>query len=142
MLRGPAGIVLLPRRKSFFEGNFTGRGKAADSFHYREKLQSKKSYLKILPQLKKIRIGWTSAEVRLALGGSIYRIPNGYTYFQEGLLWNDGFVRNNSGPLSVVIMPFGYRDEKGRPHKKVVVRAEGGLVTAVFWQLDIYKKKK
>ncbi|MFC1491438.1 hypothetical protein ACFLQ0_02480 [Nitrospinota bacterium] len=109
--------------------------------YYREKLQSQDAYKKVFPQLKKIRPGWTSAEVRLTLGGSLYQLPNGYVYFQEALLWNDGFVRNDSGPLSIVIMPFGYRDDKGKLHKKVIVRSEGGLVTAVFWQPEMKKKK-
>jgi len=111
------------------------------SSYYRTKLQTRKAYNKILPKLKKIRIGWTSSELRLALGGSLYRLPNGYMYFQEGFLWNDGFARNKSGPLPVVIMPFGYRDHKGNVHKKVIVRAEGGLVTAVFWQPESLERK-
>jgi hypothetical protein len=110
------------------------------SSHYRQKLQSKSAYEKILPHLKKIQVGWTSAEVRLSLGGSLYRLPSGYMYFQESLLWNDGFIYQDTGPLSVVIMPFGYRDDKGRIRKKVIVRAEGGLVTAVYWQPDALKK--
>lgn len=112
------------------------------SSHYRQKLQSKSAYEKILPYLKKIQVGWTSAEVRLALGGSLYRLPNGYMYFQESLLWNDGFAHHDTGPLSVVVMPFGYRDDKGKVRKKVIVRAEGGLVTAVYWQPDAPKKRK
>ena len=35
--------------------------------------------------------------------------------------------------LTVVILPFGYRDASGKPSVQVVVRAEGGIVTAVLW---------
>ena len=108
--------------------------------HYRDKLQSQAAYKKILPQLKKIRPGWTSVEMRLALGGSLYQLPNGYLYFQEGLLWDSGFLQKRTGPLPVVIMPFGYRDGEGNLKKRVLLRAEGGLVTAVFWQPEPTKK--
>lgn len=108
--------------------------------HYRNKLQSQDAFNKILPQLKKIRPGWTSVEMRLALGGSLYQLPNGYLYFQEGLLWDGGFLQNRTGPLPVVIMPFGYRDDEGNLQKRVLLRAEGGLVTAVFWQPEPNKK--
>ncbi|MBT3819779.1 MAG: hypothetical protein HOG04_00140 [Nitrospinaceae bacterium] len=131
-----------PPFKVFSNGNTLNQELKLVSSHYRGKLQSKRAYEKILPYLKKIRVGWTSAEVRLSLGGSLYRLPNGYMYFQESLLWNDGFTLNDTGPLSVVIMPFGYRDDKGRLRKKVIVRAEGGLVTAVYWQPDAPKRKK
>lgn len=106
---------------------------------YQNKLQSRSAFEKILPQLKRIRVGWTSAEVRLSLGGSLYRMSNGLIYLQEGLLWDDGFIQNGKGANSIVIMPFGYRDENGKVQKKVVVRAEGGVVTAVFWKSDAEK---
>ena len=109
---------------------------------YEKKLQSREDYEKIVPQLKRIRAGWTSAELRIALGGSLYRLPNGLVYVQKGLLWNNGFLKNGKGSESVVILPFGYRDEKGKVHKRVIVRAEGGLVTAVFWQSDALKGAK
>jgi hypothetical protein len=103
---------------------------------YRNNLQSRKSFERILPRLKRIRPGWTSAEVRLALGGSLYRMPNGLIYLQEGLLWDDGFAATNEGLSSVVILPFGYRDPSGKAVVQVVVRAEGGIVTAVLWQAE------
>lgn len=108
--------------------------------HYQKNLQTQAAFEKILPQLKRIRAGWTSAEVRISLGGSLYRMPNGLTYLQEGLLWDDGFIQNGDGASSIVIMPFGYRDEKGKIQKKVVVRAESGVVTAVFWKSDTEKE--
>lgn len=103
---------------------------------YQKNLQTREAFEKIVPQLRRIRAGWTSAELRIALGGGLYRMPNGLVYLQKGLLWDDGFLENGNGTNSVVILPFGYRDEKGKVHKKVIVRAEGGLVTAVFWQSD------
>lgn len=109
---------------------------------YRKKLQTREIFKKIVPQLKRIRAGWTSAELRIALGGGLYRMPNGLVYLQKGLLWDDGFLENGNGTNSVVILPFGYRDEKGKAHKKVIIRAEGGLVTAVFWQSDAIEDAK
>ncbi len=109
---------------------------------YRKKLQAREAYEKIVPQLKRIRAGWTSAELRIALGGGLYRMPNGLVYLQKGLLWDDGFLENGNGTNSVVILPFGYRDKNGKVHKKVIVRAEGGLVTAVFWQSDAMQDAK
>ena len=103
---------------------------------YKTNLQSRMSFERILPSLKRIRPGWTSAEVRLALGGSLYRTANGLVYFQEGLLWDDGFAASDEGSSSVVILPFGYRDASGKASVQVVVRAEGGIVTAVFWQAE------
>ncbi len=109
---------------------------------YEKKLQSREDYEKIVPQLKRIRAGWTSAELRIALGGSLYRLPNGLVYLQKALLWNNGFLKKGNGSNSVVILPFGYRDENGKVHKKVIVRAEGGLVTAVFWQSSALQDAK
>lgn len=109
---------------------------------YRKELQTKKAYEKIVPELKRVRAGWTSAELRLALGGRLYRLPNGLVYLQEGLLWDEGFLQNGEGANSVVIMPFGYRDEKGKVHKQVIIRAESGLVTAVFWQSKAIQEAK
>ena len=103
---------------------------------YQERLQSRASFEQILPHLRRVRPGWTSAELRLALGGSLYRLSNGLVYFQEGLLWGNGFTETTNGPLPVVILPFGYRTSDGRVHTEVIVRAEGGFVTAVFWQED------
>ena len=103
---------------------------------YRNNLQSRKSFERILPRLKRIRPGWTSAEVRLALGGSLYRMTNGLIYFQEGLLWDDGFAASDEGLSSVVILPFGYRDASGKANVQVVVRAERGIVIAVLWQAE------
>lgn len=109
---------------------------------YRKKLQTREAFEKLIPQLKRIRAGWTSAELRIALGGGIYRMPNGLAYLQKGLLWDDGFLKNGDGTNSIVILPFGYRDENGKVHKKVIVRAEGGLVTGVFWQSDTLQDAK
>lgn len=109
---------------------------------YRKKLQTREAFEKIIPQLKRIRAGWTSAELRIALGGGLYRMPNGLVYLQKGLLWDDGFLKNGSGANSVVILPFGYREKNGKIHKKVIVRAEGGLVTAVFWQANAMQDAK
>jgi hypothetical protein len=109
---------------------------------YRKKLQTREAFEKLVPQLKRIRAGWTSAELRIALGGGIYRMPNGLAYLQKGLLWDDGFLENGDGANSIVILPFGYRDKSGKVHKKVIVRAESGLVTGVFWQSDALQDAK
>jgi len=102
--------------------------------YYRVRLQTREAFERILPQLRKVRAGWTSAELRLALGGSLYRLQNGLVYLQEGLLWDEGFSQTGNGTSSVAILPFGYRTPDGRAHTSVIVRAEGGVVTAVFWQ--------
>lgn len=104
---------------------------------YRKNLQSRASFERILPRLKRIRPGWTSSEVRLALGGSLYRMANGLVYFQEGLLWGDGFAAGQEGSTSEVILPFGFRDSSsGKAFVQVIVRADGGIVTAVLWQAE------
>ena len=103
---------------------------------YRNNLQSRESFEGILPRLKRIRPGWKSAEVRLALGGSLYRMANGLVYFQEGLFGDNGFAASDEGLSSVVILPFGYRDASGKANLQVVVRAERGIVTAVLWQAE------
>jgi len=110
--------------------------------YYKKKLQDREAFEKLIPQLKRIRAGWTSAELRIALGGGIYRTPNGLVYIQRGLLWDDGFLETGDGVNSVVILPFGFRDKKGGVHKKVIIRAEGGLVTGVFWQSDALRGAK
>ena len=101
---------------------------------YRSRLQGRDAFERVLPHLRRIRPGWTSAELRLALGGSMFRLANGYVYFQEGLLWDQGFTEQTDGTVPVVILPFGYRTPDGKVHTQVIVRAEGGVVTAVFWQ--------
>ncbi|OGL59828.1 MAG: hypothetical protein A3J27_14420 [Candidatus Tectomicrobia bacterium RIFCSPLOWO2_12_FULL_69_37] len=101
---------------------------------YRARLQGRDAFERIRPHLRRIRSGWTSAELRLALGGSMFRLSNGYVYFQESLLWDQGFTEQSSGGVSVVILPFGYRTADGRVHTQAIVRAEGGVVSAVFWQ--------
>lgn len=101
---------------------------------YRARLQSRAAFERLLPHLRRVRAGWTSAELRLALGGSLFRLSNGYVYFQEGLLWDDGFTEQTNGAVPVVILPFGYRTPDGKVNTEVIVRAEGGIVTAVFWQ--------
>lgn len=101
---------------------------------YQKKLLTLAAFRKVLPHLKRIRPGWTGAEVRLALGGSLYRFPSGLVYFQRGLLWNHGFRVIGTGPDAVVIMPFGYLDEKKKVHTRVVIRVEGGVVTSLFWR--------
>ncbi|MEK6710487.1 MAG: hypothetical protein AABZ64_07905 [Nitrospinota bacterium] len=101
---------------------------------YRASLQSRSAFEQVLPHLKRIRPGWTSAEVRLALGGSMYRLSNGYVYLQEGLLWDQGFSEQSDGGSQIVILPFGYRSPDGQARTEVIVRAENGVVTAVFWQ--------
>ena len=101
---------------------------------YRARLQGRDAFDRILPHLRRVRSGWTSAELRLALGGSLFRLSNGYVFFQEGLLWDQGFTEQAGGNAPVVILPFGYRTPDGKVHTQVIVRAEGGVVTAVFWQ--------
>lgn len=101
---------------------------------YRSHLQSRAAFERLVPYLRRVRNGWTSADLRLALGGSMYRLTNGYVYFQEGLLWDEGFLEQKDGPLPTVILPFGYRTADGKAHTLVIVRAEGGVVTAVFWR--------
>ncbi|MBI3025557.1 MAG: hypothetical protein HYY66_07780 [Candidatus Tectomicrobia bacterium] len=101
---------------------------------YRSRLQGREAFERLLPHLRRIRPGWTSVELRLALGGSMFRLANGYVYFQEGLLWDQGFTEQTDGTVPVVILPFGYRTPDGKAHTQVIVRAEGGVVTAVFWQ--------
>ncbi|MEE9275704.1 MAG: hypothetical protein V3V62_10390 [bacterium] len=101
---------------------------------YRKRLQSRAAYERILPHLKRIRPGWTSADLRLALGGSLYRLSNGLVLFQEGLLWDHGFKERRKGASSTVLLPFGFRGRDGKVNIRVIVQAEDGLVTAVFWQ--------
>jgi len=98
---------------------------------YRARLQGREAFERILPHLRRVRAGWTSAELRLALGGSLYRLAHGYVYFQEGLLWDQGFSEQANG--AVLILPFGYRTPDGQAHTQLIVRAENGVVTAVFW---------
>ncbi len=131
----------LPSRLSSRSLTLKEETRIIESF-YRKKLQTRKAFEKLIPKLKRIRAGWTSAELRIALGGGIYRMPNGLVYLQKGLLWGEGFLENGNGSNSVVILPFGYRDKKGRIHKKVIIRAERGLVTAVFWQSDALQDAK
>ncbi len=136
-----AGYPNLPSRLFSRSITLKEETRIIESF-YRKKLQTQMVFEKLIPQLKRIRAGWTSAELRIALGGGIYRMPNGLVYLQRGLLWDDGFLENGDGTNSVVILPFGYRDKSGKVHKKVIIRAEGGLVTGVFWQSDALQDAK